>query len=169
MRNKWEYQGLSDVMFSDQNQESYRKSAEFLGDRPMEDWGCGMGWAHYFFSPENYKGIDGSIGFVSEAIDLSTYTSNTENILLRSVIEYNLDWLKILQNAKASFTNKLCIVIFNPFSDETNLMFMDTNDIPMMSFKKQDILDVFSDCKVREETITSVSPYGQEWILYVEK
>ena len=71
-------------MFSDQNEESYKKSAAFLGDiDPIEDWGCGMGWSKRYFPNCQYKGIDGSLGFVTETTELTDYTSDIDNILLR--------------------------------------------------------------------------------------
>jgi len=45
MLNKWDYSGADSVCYSDENCESYKKAAEFLGpDQPVEDWGGGTGW-----------------------------------------------------------------------------------------------------------------------------
>lgn len=181
MLNKWDYSGVSQVCFSDVSQESYKKSAKFLGDT-VEDWGCGTGWSKKFFA--NYKGIDGSPStFVKkeDIVDLVNYTSSVDNILMRQVLECNIDWRKILENVKKSFKNKFCLIVFTPFEVTTQVgevaksltaLGVDReDDISLIFFKKQDILDYFpvSEYRIREETIKTGQGYGEEWILYVEK
>lgn len=179
MVGKWDYSGLSEACFSDNNQESYKKAAGFLIDN-VEDWGCGTGWAKRYF--KNYKGIEGSIAKnVDVVADLVDYASKCENILMREVLEYNTDWKKILQNVKESFSKKFCLIISTPFSKKTRVGFWHKplkadgsegeGKIPEMYFNKQDILDEFpeSEFKVKEETIKTNHLYGKDWILYVEK
>jgi len=180
MLGKWDYSGVDSVCYSDNEQESYKKSAEFLGDT-VEDWGGGTGWAKRYF--KNYKNIDGSLHpNVDEVIDLVKYTSKVENILLRQVLSLNEDWEKIIDNAKRSFSKKLCIVVFTPFSEgETKIGEVepakDCNDglrgfdHILIFFKKQDILDCFpaSEFKVSEEVVETQQGYKRDWILYVER
>lgn len=180
MKHKWDYSGVSEMCFSDEKQESYKKSAEFLGDT-VEDWGCGTGWSKRYF--KNYKGIDGSLSKeVTEAIDLTTYTSDVNNILIRWVLETNSEWKQILENVKKSFRKRFCLIICNPFTDETHIGYyhtpikadgteMEGQTIPEIYFNKQDLLDCFpeSEYRVSEETIKVKHGYGKEWILYVEK
>jgi len=180
MLNKWDYSGVDDMMYSDSNAESYKKSAEFLGDT-VEDWGCGTGWARQFY--KNYRGIDGSPSKrFPEAIDLRYYTSDVDNILIRQVLECTDDWRMVLENAIKSFRKKLCLIIMTPFSDEENIMVVEPvlradgsvvkgKSIDIISFRKQDILDYFPEdkFKIREETIKTNQGYGQDWTLYVER
>jgi len=146
--------------------ESYKKSADFLGNN-VEDWGCGTGWAKRYF--KNYKGIDGSLSKgVIEATDLADYTSEVDNILMREVLEYNIEWKKVLDNVKKSFKKKFCLIISTPFAKETHVHEW-FRDIPEMQFRKQDILDQFKGYKVKKETIKTDHLYKQDWILYVER
>jgi hypothetical protein len=181
MLNKWDYSGCDEMCFSDVNQESYKKAAEFLGDT-VEDWGCGTGWAKRYF--KNYRGIDGSLHRnVDEQVDLVTYTSKVDNILMRQVLECNVEWRKILENVKKSFQKKFCLVIYTPFVNKTrvgslhvpvkadNTRMDSSMAIPEINFNKQDILDCFpeSEYRVREEEIKTTQGYGRDWVIYVEK
>ena len=177
MLNKWDYSGVDTVCYADTKQESYKKSAEFLGDS-CEDWGCGTAWSKRYF--KEYRGIDGSNNkYVDGVVDLVKYTSSVDNILMREVLEYNEDWKKILENVKKSFKKKFCLIISTPLVKKTRVgawhkvMKADGSQgkgkVPEMYFNKQDILDEFSNYKVKEETIKTDHLYGQDWILYVEK
>ena len=181
MLNKWDYSGVNTVCYSDVNQESYKKSAEFLGDT-VEDWGCGTGWSKRFF--KNYKGIDGSpSNFVAEKdiVDLVNYTSDVDNILMRQVLELNTEWRKILENIKKSFKKKFCLIVLTPLVDTTHIGSVEKSvtslgveredEKNLIFFNKQDILDYFpvKEYIVTEETIVTNQGYNQDWILYVEK
>ena len=179
MLNKWDYSGVDSVCYSDVKQESYKKSAEFLGDN-VEDWGCGTGWSKRYF--KTYRGIDGSAHEnVDEIVDLVNYTSDVDNILLRQVLELNVEWRKILENIKKSFRKKLCIVIFTPFSDTTKIGEVEKvltskgvetgKDLNLMYFNKEDILNYFpsTEFKVTEEVIKTGQGYNQDWIIYIER
>lgn len=119
MLSKFDYSGVSDVCYADANQESYKKAAEFLGDT-VEDWGCGTGWSKRHF--KNYKGIDGSPSKLvaeKDIVDLVNYTSSVDNILMRQVLELNIEWRQILENVKKSFKKKFFLVVFTPFVEKT--------------------------------------------------
>lgn len=177
--HKWDYSGLSEACFSDHKQESYKKSATFLGDT-VEDWGCGSGWAKRYF--KNYIGIEGSEAKnVDILIDLSDYTSNVPNILMREVLEYNTNWEQILDNVKKSFSEKFCLIISTPFVEKTRIgVWHKTRKangsdgegkIPEMYFAKEDILKCFPEKEytISKETIKTNHLYGHDWILYVTK
>ena len=180
MLNKWDYSGVDSVCYSDVKQESYKKSAEFLGDN-VEDWGAGTCWNKHYF--KNYRGIDGSFNkHIDEVVDLVYYTSDVDNILMRQTLESNLEWRKVLENAIKSFRKKFCLVIMTPFSEKTGVLeiepvmradgsVVEGEFIHMVTFRKQDILDYFpeGEFKVIEETIKTNQGYNEEWILYVEK
>ena len=176
MLNKWDYSKMPMVCCSDKNKESYKKSAEFLGDS-VEDWGCGTGWSKKYF--KEYKGIDGAPHKNVDVIaDLAFYTSETDNILIRQALEFNWRWREILENVKKSFRKKFCLVIMTPLVEETKIMSMspvnyldETTNTPDISFNKQDILDYFpkDEFIVSEESIKTNQGWGHEWILYVER
>ena len=110
--DQYDYSKVDQVCYSDSKCESYKKAVEFLGaDQPVEDWGGGTGWAKRYFTG-SYKNIDGSEHKnVDVVADLVKYRSKIDNILIRQVLESNPDWQTILNNAKKSFTKKLCLVI----------------------------------------------------------
>ena len=177
---KWDYSGASMVCYADPLQESYKKAAAFLGDT-VEDWGCGTGWSKKHF--KNYRGVDGSVHKnVDEVVDLVKYTSDVDNILMRQVLECNPEWKQILDNVKASFKKKFCLIVFTPFVDKTRL----GPDDPVhradgsrvegatffnVYFKKQDILDYFPspEFTVNEEEVKTNQGFKRDWILYVER
>lgn len=165
MLHKWNYTNLSDVCYGEEI--VYQKAANFLGDT-VEDWGCGMGWARYYFS--NYKGIDGSLGYVTEVTDLTTYRSSVDNILIRQVLEHAPDWRKILQNAFASYKKKMCITIHTPLSETiTKNIVMNANDIPDISFKLADIVGIGQGFTYTTETVPTNYEYGSELMIYITK
>ena len=179
MLGKWDYSGASDMCFSDENCESYKKSAEFIGDT-VEDWGCGTAWSKQYF--KNYRGIDGSPHKnVDEIVDLQEYTSDVDNILMRQVLECSGNWRKVLENVKKSFKKKFCLVIYTPEVEETRIGYVHTpvkadgskmgGVINEVYFNRQDILNYFpeSEFKVRQETIKTQQGYNEEWVLYVER
>lgn len=180
MKNKWDYSGVDQVCYSDPKQESYIKSANFLGDT-VEDWGCGTCWSKQYF--KNYRGIDGSPSkYTDEVVDLVEYTSNVDNILMRQVLELNKDWKKILENVKKSFKKKFCLIIFTPFAKKTHIEetapVLDANgkkigndEIAIIYFNKNDILNYFpkSEFKIKEEIVKTEQGYERDWILYVER
>lgn len=176
---KWDYSGLSEACYSDTKQESYKKAAEFLVDN-VEDWGCGTAWSKRYF--KHYKGVDGSTSnYIKKTVDLVDYTSQAENILIRQTLEYNPEWKQILENAKQSFSNKLCLIILTPFVKKTRIgryhkvykhgKVVSGQMVPEMYFHKQDILDMFPapEYRVSEKTIKTQQEYGHDWILYVQK
>lgn len=168
MLNKWDYQNLSDVCYGQEI--VYQKMADFIGrDNPVEDWGCGTGYARYFFT--NYKGIDGSpSNLVTTLTDLTLYTSTADNILLRQVLEHNPDWKKIIVNAVNSFRKKLVVTIHTPLVGSTSTLSVNWKDIPDIAFKKEDILTHFKGFTVTEELVeTTPFEYGLEWMVYVSK
>ena len=182
MKFKWDYSGVSDMCFSDSNQESYKKAALFLGDT-VEDWGAGTMWAKRYF--KNYRGIDGSPSIYikpEDVVDLVEYTSDVENILMRQVLECNQEWRKIIDNVKKSFRKKLCITICTPLVKNTHIGYsqpaikadgskMEDAELFGIFFNKQDILDCFppNEYILKEETIDVDIGYGKEWLLYVER
>lgn len=124
--------------------ESYGAAAEWTaGCSLVEDWGCGKGWLRRFVEPERYRGLDGSCSpFADEVVDLTTYRSSAPGIVLRHVLEHEHDWQAVLDNAVASFTERLFIAIFTPLQDETRVLQTepDYGDVPVIGFQLADIV-----------------------------
>jgi hypothetical protein len=146
----------------------------FLGDvREVEDWGCGAGGFKRFCLPR-YVGVDGSnTPFADRAVDLCTYKSQADGILLRHVIEHNYDWEKVLENAVSSFESKLCLVLFTPFTPETREIAHNLHhgvDVPDIAFSRADIERKFYGLKWELiENLRTNTGYGIEHVYFVWK
>ena len=168
MLNKWA--GIRDATGANAAgfygiEETYKKAAAFLGEGPVEDWGCGKAYAKRFF-PQGYKGVDGTPDGCDAVVELARYTSNTPGILMRHVLEHNFDWELVLKNALAS-TEKLAVIVCTAFGEETRLLYIDEFGIPIFSFRKEDLTRHFP--HYTEEIVTGEGQGQQctETIFYV--
>ena len=157
---------------------TYKKGAEFLKHLHLiEDWGCGTGWFRNFIPVGRYRGIDGSHSkFVDKVVDLTKYHSKVPGLFIRHVLEHNESWKIILANALTSFTERMVLVLFTPFSQITTVlaryeipgcpgMF-----VPDIAFSKDDISAQFGfNTWCLEENIPTNSEYGFEHIFYINK
>lgn len=173
MLNKWKYDNTE--AFSYGETESYVKAVAFLdGHGTVEDWGCGTAWAKRLFTQSVYTGIDGSWSkFCDKHVELQTYTSTPDCILMRHVLEHNLGWRAILGNALASFQRRMSLITFTPFGQETRVMGAFSaetvvgssyENIPDISFNYSDLTETFKDLIVKEETIKT-----GEHLFYLQK
>ncbi len=153
---------------------TYQLAANFLADmEEVEDWGCGTGGFKRLFKGK-YSGIDGSDNpFVDKVVDLRTYRSNVDGIMMRHVLEHNYDWKDVLSNVMSSFNKKFCLVLFTPFAKTTDQVAHNKKhgvDVPDISFKKEDIESFFKDLKWKlEDNLKTRTGYRVEHIYYVEK
>jgi SAM-dependent methyltransferase len=168
MDGRWNYAGSS--QFSYDEDTSYRKGLQFLdGHGRIEDWGCGTAFARRFVTRSEYSGIDGSASdFADVVADLQDYTSTTDCIFMRHVLEHNWGWRAILANAMLSFTDRMVVVVFTPFG-ESEMKLLDTDGVPDLALDKEELVSFFRDCLVTEETIPSQTQYGSETLFYVQK
>lgn len=153
---------------------TYEKAAQYLdGLETVEDWGCGQGWFRRYLNPSvNYKGIDGSRSPGLDVVaDLATYTSKTEGLLLRHVLEHNEGWSAILHNALESFTKRMVVVLFTPFAQVTHqIAFNPTIGVPDIAFAKDDLTAQFKGFQWRlEENLRTKTQYGVEHVFYLER
>ena len=155
---------------------TYEKGYSFLKScNQIEDWGCGTGGFKRFCSGIKYVGIDGSITpFADIKADLVTYKSKVNGIFMRHILEHNYEWKTILENAIESFTEKMCLVLFTPFSEVEKEIAHNLKhgiDVPDLSLSKSELLGIFSkhniDCDI--ESLSSDTGYGVEHILYLSK
>lgn len=153
---------------------TYQKGAEFLKDLNIEDWGCGMGWMRKYIPIHLYTGLDGShTPYADKIIDLCTYTSETPGLFMRHVLEHNERHESILMNAVNSFKEKMVLIMFTPFQEETKKLatheFTPGIFIPDFGFKKEDLTKHFKKYLVNEEDLKTNTQYGQEHIFYLSK
>jgi GT2 family glycosyltransferase len=150
---------------------TYRKAMEFLhGCATVEDWGCGTAYARTFMSGGKYIGIDGSPSkFCDFVTDLRLYKSMADGILIRHVLDHNPDWRTILANAIASFQKKLVFIIFTPFGETTKRIATNWNDIPDLSFRKEDLTDLLKGLPYTEESVRTATQYGVEHLFYITR
>ena len=172
---KWDswYAGMSDVRnYGDPG--TYSLAAEFLTDVDVvEDWGCGGGGFREYCKT-GYRGIDGTKNkFVDEVVDLCTYRSHAEGILVRHILEHNFEWKKILENALQSFQKKMCLILFTPFAEQTKqIFFWEELGVPDISFSKQELIDIVTQHGVKYhlfENIPTSSQYKVEHVFLFEK
>lgn len=161
--------------------ETYKKGYDFLHNdcEKIEDWGCGTGGFKRFFkeSSNQYVGVDGSnTPFSNIKADLLKYTSTVDGIFMRHVMEHNYDWKIMFHNACRSFTKKMCLIIFTPFSSTDETVEIAHNlhhgvDVPDLSLSKRDLLEIIDTygIKYTEETVYNNTGYGLEHIFLLEK
>lgn len=172
MRNKWAgwYSGLAEPQAYGDDQ-TYHMGERFLRGHSVEDWGCGKG---YFSTVHvgKYTGIDGTATpFADVVADLREYTSVTEGLFMRHVLEHNLEWERVLENAVNSFTYKMVLILFTPMSDHTHQIAWNPGvEVPDMSFSHNDIMSKFSDdIQVGWEDVDTATQYGIERVYWLKK
>jgi hypothetical protein len=147
---------------------TYQLGADFIGELAVEDWGCGLGWFRKF-ARGPYRGIDGSPSmYADDVVDLREYRSETPALYMRHVLEHNpFDWRLILDNAVASFTKRMVLVLFTPTSDLTILL--RDGDPPDVSLSWNDLTGRFGDLNWHSQRLSTATQYSVENIFYLEK
>ncbi len=160
---------------------SYLWGAEYLaGCRTVEDWGCGYGWFRRTlrdYSSATCRNLDGSASeFTDAVVDLRVYRSTVEGIFLRGVLEHNHDWQPILRHALASFTHRMMLVCFTPFSGVTenlyNFEFPAGGTVPVLALSHAELTAIIQQepqlrCEVtRRQTATE---FGVEHLFQFER
>jgi hypothetical protein len=152
---------------------TYELGAAYLKDcDPIEDWGCGRGWFRRYMARQRYRGIDASkTRFADVIADLAHYRSRVDGIFIRHVLEHDWEWERILRNAVASFTKKLVVVIFTPFSqdDTKEIAYAFDVGVPDISFRYEDIVRNFEGLEWHVETLETDTQYRTETVFYVKK
>lgn len=154
------------------NATTYYMAAAFLtGCRAIEDWGCGTGGFERF-CPGDYVGVDGSrTPHASKVVELTTYRSDVDGILIRHVLEHNYNWPKILAGAVGSFRKRLCVVLFTPFSDTTREIAHNRSmgiDVPDLAIAQGDLEAHFEGLRWKLfRGIETRSQYGVEHVYCV--
>jgi hypothetical protein len=152
---------------------SYEIGAAWLADcARTEDWGCGAGWLSTLIPPDRYRGIDGTPSpRCAEVVDLVEYRSTVPGIFMRHILEHNYEWAQILDNALASFTERMALILFTPEQEATEeIAFRSDVGVPDIAFRLADITDRFPpDVTYTVQRIPSATQYGCETILLLER
>ena len=153
---------------------TYKLAAEWVkGCRPVEDWGCGPAYLKQFCEPLTYIGVDGSASPFADVIDdVATRITQTEGLVIRHLLEHCYNWADILDNAVASFTKKMVIVLFTPLSAETHVMSTEPEfgDVPNISFSDRDLTDHLEGLKWSLEVLPQPTTYfGLETVIRVQR
>lgn len=152
-------------------------AADIMSDCDLvEDWGSGWGgFKNYLQSHQKYRGIDGSKNLYTDLVfELESYRSyDADGILIRHVLENNVQWAKILENAVNSYKHKLCIVISTPMILKTKIIskqinFKNSGDVFIdIAFALNDLLASFNNnylISSHKFNIRTNSLYGVEHI-----
>lgn len=152
---------------------SYEIGAAWLAECALtEDWGCGTGWLRTVLPPHRYRGIDGTASpYCDAVVDLVEYRSTVPAIFLRHVLEHNYAWARILDNAIASFTERMVIILFTPERPVTEtIAFRHDIGVPDIAFRLADITERFPpDVTYSVHRIQSATQYGVETILLLAR
>ena len=163
---------------------TYEMGAGWLRDCDLvEDWGCGRGWFIRFRSGDcravdvGVDSVPGDNPFADVLADLRTYRSEVPGIFMRHVLEHNYDWQLILENAMASFTERMFLVIFTPWSEtgQTEVLMVNHDPIygdapnPTLSFDFEELMGVIGDVKVEYERLETETLYGVEHVFRLSR
>ena len=152
---------------------SYEIGAAWLaGCAFIEDWGCGAGWLRTLLPPERFRGLDGTASpFCDAVVDLATYRSRVPGVFLRHVLEHNDAWSSILDNALASCTDRMALILFTPERAMTEVIARHPElGVPDIGFRLADLTERFPpDVMYAVHRIPSATQYGGETILLLER
>lgn len=147
---------------------TYGIGADWLAPcETVEDWGTGRG---YFLTLRpDAVGIDGSCTpFATTIADLAEHRSSVAGIFMRGVIEHDWRWQSILANALASFTERMCLVIFTPDDREVRQLNWTTElGVPDLAIPSRYIDEMASGLVADSFSLDTDTTYGVErvWLL----
>lgn len=154
---------------------TYGLGAEWLADcASVEDWGCGMGWFRTLIEPDRYVGIDGSLTRHADVVaDLADYRSNVSGIFMRHVLEHDFRWATVLDNALASFTQRMALILFTPLSSvgTYDMEWEEDPGVPNLSLDRSALIERFAVANATwtEQTVFTKAKYGAETIFRLAK
>jgi hypothetical protein len=104
-------------------------------------------------------------------VDLVAYRSTVPGLFMRHILEHNYAWAQILDNALASFTERMALILFTPEQETTaEIAFRSDVGVPDIAFRLADITDRFPpDVTYTVQRISSATQYGSETILLLER
>lgn len=148
--------------------ETYSRAAAWFKDcAEVSDWGGGSGFFRQFLPDAvRYRLVDGTLQADAQTIaNLETFAEPAEGILIRHVLEHNVNWLDILQNAMRAFTKRLVVVTFTGPADATHVVKMKSG-WPVHQFNLDELRHEMAPCLVRDEAVSTSHP---EHVFYLAK
>jgi hypothetical protein len=90
---------------------------------------------------------------------------------MRHVLEHNYEWARILDNALASFTERMVLILFTPERAATEeIAFRSDLGVPDLAFRLADVTARFSpDVTYAVYRLPSATQYGEETIFLIER
>ena len=87
---------------------------------------------------------------------------------MRHILEHNYRWPEILDNALASFAERMVLILFTPVGDRTReIAFNASWGVPDISFKMSDITDRFGpDIRWQVKTFETNTQYSTETVFF---
>lgn len=176
MINRWNYKGLGEVQYGEPA--SYKIACEWLDQvhGVVADLGCGTAFARRFFKHSVYMGIDGSQNDYAQicGVDLAHYTGRFDCVLLRHVLDHNVEWEKILENAIATFQKRMSLVFFRPFGKKTRVVGVSKSPlypgVPDLEFCRDDFMPMIMPYLRHEITVERLTnPALLDTIFLLEK
>jgi SAM-dependent methyltransferase len=153
---------------------TYELGADWLeGCETVADLGCGLGWARNFIPEARYHGVDGSLTpWADEVADLATWDGKAEGVFMRHVLEHCHDWQAVLDNALASFTKRMALILFTPLAETTHNLGDEPGyeGVPCYAFKLEDLTERFAGVDYTVDSMRSaVAHGGVETLFRLEK
>ncbi len=165
--NDW-YDGAGQRHYGDTA--TYSQGGQWLAPCALiEDWGCGLGWMRRFVPDTKYHGLD-------EIVDLSTHRRPTPGLFMRHVLEHNWDWEAILDNALASYQERMFLALFTPVTTDPHLgSHFDLEPdaaiegVPTLSLSLAVIERHLEGHEYNMVTVPSATFYGEETVLRITR
>lgn len=176
MLNRWNYTNLGQVKYG--GNQTYSEPIAWFDEvgGVLEDWGCGCAYAKRFVKRCNYVGLEGSCNDYADRcdVDLRTYTSKADCILLRHVLDHNEDWRSVLANGVQSFQKRMVVILLHDLGPETKVIIRHGSvkfpGVVDMQFRREDLVPYLSPFLVREQRIQADDETPNNNVLfYLEK
>lgn len=151
---------------------TYALGAMFLDGLQVEDWGCGKGYLRTLVPQDCYRGVDGSqTPFADVIADLADYTSQTDGLFMRHVLEHDYRWARIFDNALQSFSKRMVLILFTPTGEVTReIAYTDQIGVPDISFCLDDLQERLpAGVSWVKDWLATGTQYGEETIIYLER
>ena len=149
-------------------EETYRRAAAWLACcATVSDWGGSTGFFGTCLPRTTvYTVVDGTQQRPGQVLaDLTAYRTPSDGILLRHVLELNLDWRAILHNALGAFRRRLVVITFTEPSPDTHVVKQKTG-WPVQRFNLDDLRREMGALLVREEAVMTSH---DEHLFYLER
>lgn len=149
-------------------EDTYRLSAGWLKDcATVADWGGSTGFFGTCLPPSvAYTVVDGTLQVTDQVLaDLLTYREPSDGILLRHVLEINVDWRTILRNALAAFRQRLVVVTHTPSAAQTTYV-KHKSGWPIHNLSAVELVDEMGAHLVKVDVVQTSHP---ERVYYLER